>query len=96
MKFSWDRDKARQNKIKHGVAFEAACRVFDDPLAVSILDTRYREDRWITVGVVGSRVLIVAHTYPASREEAGKVAEEIRIVSAREATPRERQEYEEG
>jgi len=38
--FEWDRAKAESNLRKHGVAFEAACGVFDDPFALDRIDTR--------------------------------------------------------
>ncbi len=96
MRFSWNPAKARKNATKHGVTFEAACRVFDDPLAISIIDPRYHDDRWITIGLVGNRLLHVAHTYRDPHDEKGAVEEEVRLLSAREATSRERQAYEEG
>lgn len=35
MRFEWDDAKARSNLIKHGVAFDVAIKVFDDPFAIS-------------------------------------------------------------
>lgn len=96
MRFSWDQAKATKNAAKHGVSFEIARCVFDDPLAVSVLDPRFHEERWITVGLVADRTLHVAHTYREFCNEKGEIEEEIRILSAREATARERQAYEYG
>ena len=93
MRFVWDADKNRQNLQKHGVSFETALLVFEDPLAISRLDRVVEgEARWQTMGCIGGVVvLLVAHTY---KEENGE--EVIRVISARKATPRERKVYEEG
>ncbi|MFB3920404.1 MAG: BrnT family toxin [Terriglobia bacterium] len=91
MRFEWDEQKSRSNLAKHQVSFETATLVFDDPFALSIYDrTVEGEDRWHTLGLVGGVViLLVVHTHTAEDEE-----EVIRIVSARKATPREREIYE--
>jgi uncharacterized protein len=91
MTFEWDEAKNRANQIKHHVSFELAIEVFNDPLHRSqperIVDG---EHRWQTIGLVGGIVLlIVAHTY---RDE-GEV-EDVRIISARKATKKERRDYE--
>jgi uncharacterized DUF497 family protein len=93
VRFVWDETKNRANKAKHGVSFEIARRVFDDPLHVSIPD-RYEhgEERWTTVGFVGAvALLVVIHTHVEQSTE-----EIIRIISARKATRGERTRYEEG
>ena len=92
MRFEWDPLKDRQNLARHGISFETARLVFDDPRALSIQDrTVEGEERWQTLGMIGGVVIVlVAHTY---REEHGD--EVIRIVSVRKATPRERRAYEE-
>jgi hypothetical protein len=64
MRFEWDEQKNRTNLAKHGVSFETAQLVFEDPLALSIQD-RYDngEERWQTIGLAGGLViLLVAHT----------------------------------
>ena len=93
MRIDWDPNKSRSNRLKHGVNFETASLVFEDPNQLSIQDRYERgEERWQTMGLVnGIAVLIVAHTY---RDDDGE--EIIRIISARKATPRERQRYHEG
>ena len=93
MRFVWDETKNRANKAKHGVSFETAKRVFDDPLHVSIPDRhKHGEERWATFGFVGAVVLLVViHT---DVEQNGE--EIIRIISARKATRGERARYEEG
>ena len=93
MRFEWDPGKDALNLAKHGVSFEVARRVFDDPRHLSIQDRHvFQEERWQTLGLVGGIVvLLVAHTY--REEEHGEV---IRIISARKATRHERQIYEHG
>ena len=92
MRFEWDARKAAVNKQKHGISFTLAAEVFNDPLHVSILDTRfnYFEERWITLGATHKLLLlVVAHLYFTYDGE-----EIIRIVSAREATANEQRQYE--
>lgn len=93
MVFEWDERKNRANRAKHGVSFEAATLVFDDPHAVGVPEhSEEREERWKTLGIAAGVVpLLVVHTH---REEGGE--EFIRIISARKATPWERKIYEEG
>jgi uncharacterized protein len=90
MRFVWDERKDRANRRKHGLSFENAIRVFDDPFALSLQDRIVEgEERWQTLGLVaGLVVLLVAH---ANYEEDGE--ETIRIISARKATPREKRIY---
>ena len=92
MRFEWDVEKARTNLRKHGVAFETAVHVFDDPFR--LLEWRGfegGEDRWSMVGLVGAQLtLLVIHTYPGD----GDADERVRIVSARFATRHERDRYE--
>lgn len=92
MRWVWDPRKGRTNERKHGLNFEAAEYVFDDPLSVSRRDPYPHEERWQTIGLVRRVVLVVIHTWPdeADRYQVG------RIISARRATPRERRAYEEG
>ena len=92
MNFEWDPDKDAWNYVKHGIRFETAAMVFDDPYHVSQLDRVVDgEERWRTMGLIGGLVIvIVAHTY---REQNGE--ETVRIISARKVTKRERKDYEE-
>jgi uncharacterized DUF497 family protein len=91
MKFIWDENKNAINKTKHGVSFETAQLVFDDPLHISIQD-RYEngEERWQTLGLINNVVvLLVAHCIDEEDN-----AEVMRIISARKATKQERLCYE--
>jgi uncharacterized DUF497 family protein len=89
--FEWDAAKARSNLAKHGVSFELAARVFDDPLHVVLPDRiEDGEQRWHCVGTVGGIVLlVVVHTYPDPGDET-----RIRLIGARKATSHERRRYE--
>ncbi len=93
MRFEWDETKNNSNQHKHGVSFEFASEVFADPFHLSIADrVEGGEQRWITMGQVGGLVtLIVAHTW---RDDASD--EVVRIISARQATRKERRSYENG
>jgi uncharacterized DUF497 family protein len=92
MRFEWDERKNRVNLRKHAVSFEEAARAFEDPLAVSRIDPRHDDERWLTLGLVDNRILLVAHTYHGS--ESDDQEESIRIISARQATAVERRAYE--
>jgi uncharacterized DUF497 family protein len=92
MQFEWDENKNALNKTKHGVSFEDAQSVFNDPLHISKLDYRfsYFEERWITIGTTSnSELLVVANLFFSDDGE-----EIIRIISARHANPNERSIYE--
>lgn len=89
LEFAWDKDQAASNKKKHRVTFEEAATVFADPLAAIFDDEVHSEEeqREIIVGHSDrNRLLLVCFT-----ERAGA----LRITSARLATKRERQDYEE-
>lgn len=93
MRIIWDQNKNRSNQVKHKISFEVASLVFEDPFHLSILDrVENGEERWQTLGMIGSVVvLLVAHT---SAEQEGE--EVVRIISVRKATRKERQRYEKG
>ncbi len=92
--FSWDETKNQSNRQKHGVSFEAAQHVFEDPCHISRQDRiEGGEHRWQTIGLVeGVVLLLVAHTW----QDHADGAEHIRIISARRATKQERKVYEQG
>lgn len=93
MKFEWDQAKNLSNHAKHGVSFQLAGKVFDDPLATYLFDRiEDGEERWHVMGKIGDMpVLLVVHTY---RSDDGE--EIIRIISARQASSHERRRYERG
>jgi len=95
IRFEWDEAKNLSNQRKHGVSFEEASQVFWDPLFVSVKDcVEGDEQHWRTYGEVEGRLLMmVAHTV-REEDEAGNLREVIRIISARFATRKERQRYE--
>ena len=94
MRWIWDQAKGEANLTAHGLSFEAAVFVFDDPMSATREDPYPHEQRWRTIGMVGAQVLMVVHTWP---ERDMDYSERIgRIISARKATRRERQAYEEG
>jgi uncharacterized DUF497 family protein len=80
-----DPKKAASNLRKHGISFADAVIVLEDEMALTCGDDRPNEKRYVTIGAddVG-RILVVVYTYRGTR---------IRIISARKATPRERQQY---
>lgn len=92
MRFEWDESKNEENRKKHGLSFEVAIEVFNDPLYLSIFDSVIaEEERYWAVGVIESLVVVVV-VY-GSREEPGE--EVVRVISARKASARERRLYEE-
>ena len=95
IRFEWDEGKNLANQRKHGIRFELATRVFQDPLFVSIKDRIMDgELRWQTFGEVeDSLILMVVHTI-WEEDANGDVVEVIRVISARQATRKERQRYE--
>lgn len=85
--FEWDKEKAASNLEKHDVTFEEASTVFKDALSLTIGNPlhSFDEERFITVGESSEReILVVVHTQRDTK---------IRIISAREATRKERRDY---
>ena len=90
MQFDWDSTKAATNLSKHGVSFDEAKTVFDDPLYVDFYDPDHSdaEHRYIIIGQSQQgRLLMVSYT---ERNDT------IRIISSREVARAEREAYEEG
>jgi uncharacterized DUF497 family protein len=86
MNYQWDPDKARANVRKHKIEFADAVAVFADEMAVTIEDERPEEDRFVTIGMdTLGRILVVVFTWRG---------DDIRIISARKATPNERRQCE--
>lgn len=93
LQFEWDPNKATSNLRKHGVSFSEAAEVFKDPLALTLFDeaSSAQEERWITLGQVRvRRLVVVVHTW----HEQDVSAIHVRIISAREATAHEAKHYE--
>jgi len=89
---AWDTAKAQSNLAKHGVSFAQAATVLADPLALTVYDAAHSEteERWFTLGMSSDgKLLAVAHTY--RQTEPSHV--QVRMISAREATSREREQY---
>ena len=85
----WDPEKAVANLRKHGVSFEEATTVFGDPMAMNMPDPDHSltEERFILLGLSHRlRLLVVAYAERGTR---------TRLISAREATRKERRQYEE-
>jgi uncharacterized DUF497 family protein len=87
--FEWDAKKARSNRRKHGVSFDEACTVFDDPLAAIFADEDHStvEPREIIIchSILKRLVLVCFTERPGHR---------VRVFSARRATPREQKNHE--
>jgi len=84
--YEWDSIKAATNRLKHGIDFSDAVAVFGDEFAVTIEDASGSEQRFVTLGASATgEILVVVYTWRGAK---------IRIISAREAIPRERQAYE--
>ena len=87
MDFEWDPSKNAANRLKHGIDFEDAARLFQGAY-LELVDDRshYEEERWIAVGEAGARVLVVIYTWRGKK---------CRVISARKATSHERKAYHE-
>lgn len=87
-KFIWNKEKAEKNKLKHKVSFETAINVFSDNDYLELYDennSTFEEDRYNIIGLVNGVVVLFVTTTDRN--------EMIRIISAREATKKEREVY---
>jgi uncharacterized DUF497 family protein len=86
MKFEWDENKRIANIKKHGIDFVAACRLWQSSMLI-VQDDRqdYTEIRWIGLGTIEKRIMVVVFT---------KRINTIRIISCRKANKREIKYYE--
>jgi uncharacterized DUF497 family protein len=87
--FEWDPGKAKENLVTHGISFDEASTAFRDTLSLAIYDPLHseEEDRFVLIGNSNrDRLLVVVHT------ERG---DNIRLISARKASKKERKQYEE-
>lgn len=90
MEFEWNPGKAKINFEKHGVSFQEASTVFNDPLSITFPDPDHSigENRYVIIGVSRfGQLLVISHT---------DRGEKVRIISARKTTRQERRFYEEG
>ena len=89
MRIIWDPEKAKANFLKHGVRFSDVESVLFDPMALTREDeANDPEQRFVSIGTDAlDRVVVVVYTYRG---------DDIRLISARRATPREKKCYEEG
>ena len=90
---TWDTAKAQSNIAKHGVTFVQAATVLLDTLALTTFDAAHSDfdERWFTLGASSDgKLLAVSHTY----QHISLARVRVRIISAREATRRKRQQYE--
>lgn len=89
--FEWDENKASSNYRKHGIKFEDAIEVFDDPYCIyqqdRIVDGEYR---WQAIGYTSDGILLLLVAYTLRERDDTEV---IRIISARQATRPERKRY---
>ena len=84
--YEWDRNKNDENLRKHGLSFEDAPEVFDGRcLTFEDIRIDYGEERYITLGHLEGRLVVIAHT---------PRGENTRIISMRKANSRERKAYE--
>jgi uncharacterized protein len=81
MRFIWDESKRQTNLKKHGIDFVSAEKVFTGS-TFTFEDNRenYGEQRWVTLGLLNMRVVVIVHT---------ETENEIRIISMREANKNE-------
>ena len=89
VQITWDPEKADANAEKHGISFEEAATVLLSETAIRFEDDYPDEERFISIGYSSqARVLMVVYCY--------RFEDEIRIISARRATKKEREQYEKG
>ena len=89
LQFEWDEKKAQSNLRKHGISFEEATTAFGDTLSITIDDPLHSqdEDRLILIGLSDDlKTLVVVHV---------EKRDTVRIISARKASKKEKQFYEE-
>ena len=90
--FEWDEIKAAANLRKHGVSFDVARTIFNDPFLLTVADLEHSkaEERWFSVGsAFTGTVLAVVYLWFESEQATTK----IRVISARKATPSEIRQY---
>ncbi len=88
MKFEWDDNKEETNIQKHGIDFSTAALVFGDDNRIEKYDQRHsnNEDRYITIGMIKGALVVITVVYTERKDV-------VRIISARLADKREKEEY---
>jgi uncharacterized protein len=87
VRLEWDKQKNKVNVEKHGLDFADAYKVFEFPMLVKLDDREdYGEDRWIGIGLMDIRVVVIVFTEPKENT--------IRVISFRKATSEEKKRYE--
>lgn len=81
--FEWDEHKNQLNLAKHGIDFDDAVEIFDDPILLYRSD-RNHEERWVAIGTSNDHVIAVIFT---------RRNDTIRIISARSARKNEKESY---
>ncbi len=92
--FEWDEIKAAANVRKHGVSFELASTVFNDPRLLTIADLEHSEaeERWFSVGCASNGAMLsIVYLW----SESDPATTKIRLIMARQATRNEIRHYEE-
>ena len=84
MRFEWDDAKAEANEAKHGVAFEEATELWDDPHMVAVEVTRGGERRKLGIARMWGSYWLAVYTQDG---------ETVRIISVRRATAKEAAVY---
>jgi uncharacterized DUF497 family protein len=85
MRYTWDPDKERRNFEKHGISFGTAIRIFQHSVVEEIDESLDYGEGVRAFGVVDNRLIVVIYTERAN--------DEIRIISARRATPKEERRF---
>jgi hypothetical protein len=85
MKYEWDENKRLENIRKHGIDFVGCEAVFDGYTRTNeAVRFPYSEHRFITLGLLEGRVVVVAHT---------EMEDVVRIISIRKAKRHEQEAY---
>ena len=90
--FEWDKYKALANVGKHGVTFELAATVFNDPHVITVADLTHSEaeDRWFSIGCASNgKILSIVYLW----QEVDPALIKIRLISARPAAQKEKRRY---
>jgi len=87
MEFEWDENKRLENLAKHGIDFVAALLIFEDTNRKEFVDDRknYGEKRIRSIGKVKNELIVSVISTDRNNK--------IRIISARRANQKEREEY---